>query len=193
MVPVNPKSVIDLLQEVVKQTQDVDLTQYPDELRFLDSGKVGDGWWDFGVHDVRFYSKCFAHSKHDDAEEWQPFDEILLLIQWVAEGKYRNFPRPAEDHAPYQYYRLLALEAEAVEIEDHLPAQLRISTPGTYLGQDRRSYIHVKVEQKLPAATEWTMDEGLGLHDALEMLESGVYRMDEPDVDKPERTFRRLY
>lgn len=193
MVQVNIKSVYDVLQEIVNQTQNVDLTEYLDELRFLDSGKVGDGWMNLNAFETRHYNKCFAHSKCDDDEEWQSFDEVLLLVQWVAEGKYRNFPPPPKDNMPCRYYRLMSLVPEEVLIQDDLPAQLRVSTPGTYLGSSPLHYIHVKTEQKMAGDTEWLECEELGLHEVMKMLESGAYRVDGPDRDKPERIFRRLY
>lgn len=193
MVQVNIKSVYDVLQELSNQTQNVDLTEYPDELRFLDSGKVDVGWVNLNDYETRLFNKCFAQSKCDDAEKWQAFDEILQLVQWVAEGKYRNFPPPLKYHMPYRYYRLKSLVPEEVLIRDHFPAQLRVSTPGTYLGPSSLHYIHVKIEKKPAGETDWSMDENLGLHEVLCMLESGAYSMDEPDIDKAERTFRRLY
>lgn len=192
MVHVNIKSVYDVLQEIANQTQNVDLSDYPDELSFCDSGKVGDGWVQLNDYETRFYNSCFAHSKCDDADKWQAYDEILVLIQWVAERKYRNFP-PSDDDTSYRYYRLMSMEPEDIVVRDDLPAQLRLSTPGTYLGPSSLHYIHVKIEQKAAGETVWAMDEDLGLHEALLMLETGAYVMDEPDIDKPERVFRRLY
>lgn len=192
MVQVNMKALYDVLQEIANQAQSVDLSEYPDELSFCDSGKVGIGWANFGNYETRFYNSCFAHSKFDDADKWQAYDEILVLIQWVAERKYRNFP-PPDDDMSYRYYRLMSLEPEDIVVRDDLPAQMRLSTPGTYLGPSLHHYIHVKIERKPAGETDWAMDEGLGLHEALRMLETGAYLMEEPDIDKPERVFHRLY
>lgn len=193
VIQVNIKSLWDSGRVLARHLSNVDLTEYPDELRFLDAGKVGDYWAYFEDYETRNYNKCFAHAKHDEDEQWEAFDEILSLIQWVAEGKYRPVPSPPADQSPYRYYRKSSVEPEGVSVADGFPAQLRVSTPGTYLGPDLLHYIHVKIEQKSAGETDWTVDEGPGLHDVLRMLETGAYDMEEPDIDKPERIFRRLY
>lgn len=193
MIQINIKSTIDTVREFSQHFRNIDLTQYPDELRFRDAGKVGDYWTYHDDRRSRKYSKCFAHAKQDDAENWESYDDILCLVQWVAEGKYRPVPSPPADLSPYRYYRKSSLLSDGMSVMDGFPAQLRVSTPGTYFGPDLLHYIHVKTEQKLAGATDWTMDEGLGLHAVLRMLESGAYRMEKVDIDKPERIFRRLY
>ena len=193
MIQVNIKSAVDTVRQLYQHFRNIDLTQYPDELRLLDSGKVGDGWAYFNDYETSNYNRCFAHAKQDDDESWATIDDILSLIQWVAEGKYRPVPLPPADLSPYRYYRKSSLESDGISVIDALPAQLRVSTPGTYLGPHMRNYIHVKIEQKSAGQPDWTMDKGLGLNEVLLMLESGAFSMDDIDIDRPERIFRRLY
>ena len=148
MIQVNIKSTIDTVREFYQHFRNIDITQYPDELRFRDAGKVGDYWAYFEDYETRNYNKCFAHTKQDDAENWESFDDILCLVQWVAESKYGHVPSPPADPSPYRYYRKSSLESDSMSVMDDFPAQLRVSTPGTYLGPDLLHYIHVKIEQK---------------------------------------------
>ena len=193
MIQINPKGVVDFGRSLYRHLRSIDLTEYPDEVRFLDAGKVGEQWLSCDDYESRLFNKCFAESKQDNAGKWETYDDILSLIHWVANGKYGNVPSPPNDLSPYRYYRKTAHDWDDIQVLESLPAQLRVSAPGTYLGTHPRNYIHLKIERILAGETAFTMHEGLGLHDVLSMLESGAYSVDHPDIDRPERTFRRSY
>ena len=192
MINVNLQSAVGVLRDLRDHLRNIDLTEYPDEVRFCDAGKVGDHWSQFDDHATREYNKCFAHAKPDNADDWDAFDDILLAVQWVAEDKYSVVPRPPGELSPHLYFRRNLLDEAVGQKYDGGPAQLRLSTPGTYLGQRKDDYIHVKVERKLVGEARWSTDTSLGLKEALFILVHGHYRVGEFDIDKAECVFHRL-
>ena len=194
MIQLNFKIAIDAIRDLREHFNDIDLTDYPDELRFLDAGPIGNYWMhEYEHYEARNYRQCFASFKQDDSDEWPTFDNILSLLEWIACGNYHRVSVPPDGESNCRYYRRTSLEREEVPKRNHFPAQLRISTPGTYMAEHPLAYIHLKIERKLAGETRWTMDEEFGLHDVLRMLESGAYCMEKIDIDKPECIFRRLY
>ena len=194
MIQLNFKTAIDTVRGVFEHFRDLDLTDYPDELKFLDAGPIGNySIQKYEQHEASKYRNCFASFKQDDSDKWETFDDILRLLEWIACGKYQRVHVPPDGDSNCRYYRLTSLGREEAPKGNHFPAQFRISTPGTYMSEHPRAYIHLKIDRKLAGETRWTIDEEFGLHGVLRMLETGAYGMDEPDIDKRERIFRRLY
>lgn len=194
MIQVNIKSLWDSGRDLVRHFSSLDLTEYLDELKFLDAGSIGQNWvQQYDHREASYYRRCIAFFKQDDSDRWETFDDILQLLEWIACGRYQRVHVPPDGDCNCLYYRFSFQEREVAPRRSSCPAQLRISTPATYTGEDPLAYIHIKIEYKLPGETGWTIDETFGLHDVLHLLYSGLYGTAKPDIDKPERIFRRLY
>ncbi len=176
-------------RERLERLANLDLADCPDELRIYENSDYrGDG-----AHFWTRVSQCFGYTKADDADNWHDCRDILILVQWIAEGKYRNRPSSDERYRPFGFYRKYLLDNDKVKESNHLPAQLRLSTYYAAGSRGDSVSLVVKVEQKLAGETEWETDKELTLHQALAMLEKRAYRMDATDVLDTARVFRRLY
>ena len=191
VIQITPQFLWDALSRLKDHLTSIDPAEYPDEIKFLDAGKLGM----HGSIDSEHYSKCIASTKQDCSGDWTTFDDILQLVEWVAASKYNPVPtppaEPRSDHV--KFYRRRRVATEDILQQDNLPAQLRVSTPGTYIDENPRTYIYIRIDRKDAGEAQWTLDSKYGLRDVLEMLETQSYTMDKLDIDQPERVFRRRY
>lgn len=176
-------------RERLERLANLDLADCPDELKI----SVESYCRDSGVHYDNPVTRCVGETKEDAADDWQFCREILILVQWIAEGKYRYRPSSSNGRMLVRFYRKYLLENDKVKESNHLPAQLRLSTYDAAGSRGDCVSLFVKVEQKLAGETVWKTDKELGPHQAFTMLESRAYRMDAADVLDNVRVFRRLY
>lgn len=176
-------------RERLERLANLVLADCPDELAIYEDTDYRHA----GLYSWPGVSRCFAETKEDEANRWCSCRDVLILVQWIAEGKYRNRPSSVERSMPFKIYRKNLLSSENVKESNHLPAQLRVSTRGPSDRPGDSSSLVVKVEQKLVGETEWKTDKELGLHKALRLLEKRVYQMEATDVLETDRVFRRLY
>ena len=136
------------------------------------SGKLNAQAFDsYGSYDVVGYYALFVQGKNPIDNDWHTIDEILGVVQWIADGWYAGEDKsrfniigddtPIEPFGEYTLEkRRRQISAKETEPFSDLPRLIRVSTSNTYSSSQPYAYIPIKIETRDDEDTQWNTSPG---------------------------------